>query len=479
MNEFEIPPAPKKEPQDKLPWGALAVLGVIIVVMCGLLVVTVMPLLRDRPDGQADAGSANCQELVDQALLVSDETCQQIGPNQACYGNRAVEAELAPGHIERFALVGDVIPVESINRLSASPLDANTNEWGVAVIRLQGVLEGTVPGQAVTFLVFGDTAIDNASGDMQTFYFSSGFGRITCQQAAYDGILVTMPDGTSVVFRANEVDFVVSGSALLSAEPFENLTLDVLEGEALVTAGGEQQHVEAGESVDIPMGGEDGTSAEGSPSDPYPSDDSIPDLKCILNPDICKLQPTNTSPPPAQDTALPTNTSVPAPPGQPTYTPVPLATSTSAPQASNTSPPGATSTPAPNTPTRTNTPNPTATNTPVSGSCTDIILAAGGGDSDFTITNNYSSDIILTNVSVTWPGSNGNLIRIRLLPATIWAGNLPPDSANITLTSQGSSRTVALGQTNTLRFEFENDAAGTGYSITVTFNVGCARSASK
>ena len=65
-------------------------------------------------------------------------------------------------------------PLTAVLTLSTAPMDLNHDIWGIAVFKLQANLPGTVPGQNVSFLVFGDTGLYNYSGDMYSIYFSTG-----------------------------------------------------------------------------------------------------------------------------------------------------------------------------------------------------------------------------------------------------------------------------------------------------------------
>jgi hypothetical protein len=180
-----------------------------------------------------------------------------------------------------------------------------------------------------------------------------------------------------------------------------------------------------------------------------------------LDPESCKPQAEFTST--QQEIVIPTNTELPlesSTPETPTGTPLP----------------GTTIAPPP-----TNTPIPTATETttPSAADCFDIVVSPGAGAADFTIANGYPLDIALATVTVNWPPANGNLLGIKLQPATIWSGDQIPAFASLTMTAEASERTIPIGETRTLTFEFENQPASTGYSITLNFNVPCSRAASK
>jgi hypothetical protein len=89
--------------------------------------------------------------------------CRSTGRNQACYGNinLSVEAE-ANSPAFSFTKPGDLITVEGIKSLTLSPLDANNETWGVALMKIQANLPDTLPGQNVVFVLFGDVQMNNA-----------------------------------------------------------------------------------------------------------------------------------------------------------------------------------------------------------------------------------------------------------------------------------------------------------------------------
>ena len=144
----------------------------------------------------------------------------------------------------------------------------------------------------------------------------------------------------------------------------------------------------------------------------------------------------------------PTNTPVP-----PTNTPVPP-----------------TNTPVPPT----NTPVP-PTNTPAA-TCADITVgspSAKNSDFRFTINNNYGAGVRLDHMTIGWPdGQNGALLSITLDDYEIWTGNKASSPASVDLS--GGHRTIAAGRSGTVVLTFENDAASSGYNITINSNVGCS-----
>lgn len=114
----------------------------------------------------AQAPAEMCTTIVQAALEAADQACSSTGRNQVCYGNILGDAVPADGVTElNFADVGDIEQVQNIQSLHLSPLDEATQQWGVALMQLQANLPDTLPGQNVTFLLFGDVEIEEALDD--------------------------------------------------------------------------------------------------------------------------------------------------------------------------------------------------------------------------------------------------------------------------------------------------------------------------
>jgi hypothetical protein len=107
-------------------------------------------------------------------------------------------------------------------------------------------------------------------GAMQAFYFTSGIGDAQCQEAPDSGILLQTPSGTGEIqFVINEVTINLGSTAFLTAEPNNQLVVNVVEGEGEVIAQNSSQAVPAGTYVTVPL--TDGI-ASGVPSEPIPYD---------------------------------------------------------------------------------------------------------------------------------------------------------------------------------------------------------------
>ena len=103
-----------------------------------------------------------CPTAIQQALLSAGQFCPNVGRNQVCYGNTLVSAsnwEGAP--LPDFGQPGNLVDAADVASLVTAPFDIATKNWGVAVMRLQANIPDTLPGQNVTFVVFGDVDLQN------------------------------------------------------------------------------------------------------------------------------------------------------------------------------------------------------------------------------------------------------------------------------------------------------------------------------
>lgn len=109
------------------------------------------------------AQELTCPVIVQSALQAADDSCTAIGRNQVCYGNVRLQADFqAEADEVTFQQAGDIVDIGVVKSLSLSSMNIGIGEWGVAVMRVQANLPDTLPGQNVTFLLFGDVAIENA-----------------------------------------------------------------------------------------------------------------------------------------------------------------------------------------------------------------------------------------------------------------------------------------------------------------------------
>ncbi len=144
----------------------------------------------------------DCPTLVQNAITAIGNLCGATGLNQACYGNISIRANPQPGIVSFvFDKPGDVVRVADLKTLRADPFDSVTKQWGVALMRLQANIPDMLPGQMVSFLVFGDVQLDNRA-------------------PALPAPLVTFPSNT-VLLGAPQSDAPVVGALSAGDQAFE------------------------------------------------------------------------------------------------------------------------------------------------------------------------------------------------------------------------------------------------------------------
>ncbi len=211
----------------------------------------------------AALAQSDCPAIVQTALDAADELCADTGRNQACYGHVALSAVAQPSAADfTFEQVGDVVDVSTIQSLRLNPMDVAADTWGVVLMRLQANLPESLPGQNVTFLMFGDVEITNAVTEdsednftpMQAFLLRTGIEDAQCDEAPASGVLVQTPEGVSeVAFNVNGVDVSMGSTVLFRAEAEGDMTISTLEGSAFVDSADEVVPVVAGTRLNVPI----------------------------------------------------------------------------------------------------------------------------------------------------------------------------------------------------------------------------------
>lgn len=184
------------------------------------------------------AQGGTCPAIVQSVLDNLDSTCAATGRNEACYGNLMMEAVARDGVTDfQFETVGDIEGVGDIQTMRLSALDTASEQWGVALMKLQANLPDTLPGQNITFLMFGDVEIANAvpvgsdARPMQAFYLKTGVSEPACAEAPSDGLLVQTPEGRGeLTFSVNGVDMALGSTAFFRAPDGQQTVAAILEG---------------------------------------------------------------------------------------------------------------------------------------------------------------------------------------------------------------------------------------------------------
>jgi hypothetical protein len=209
--------------------------------------------------------TSDCPTVVQSALKTIDNACSDTGRNQACYGNIKLLAEPQPDiDTLNFRQKGDRVSLVDVKNLKLSAMDPTSNSWGVALLKVQANLPDTVPGQNVTFLLFGDVSLDNMQtpttspassapvyGPMQAFTFRTGLHDAPCSQAPSSGILIQSPTEAKVQLRINEIDVTLGSTIYVQLTRATEMMVSVVEGQATLTAFGKTVVAPAGTRVRV------------------------------------------------------------------------------------------------------------------------------------------------------------------------------------------------------------------------------------
>jgi LysM repeat protein len=214
----------------------------------------------------------SCSRLVDTALAAVGDACGEIGRNQACYGNRLVDAEFQATAAGNFDATGDTANLLDLHTISTAPLDESAQTWGIVILKAQANIPDTLPGQNVTFVLFGDTSIDNTSPDMQAVTFQTGIGQSACTDAPPNAMLLQSPEGQQVSININGATLTLGSTLYITANENGEMVVATLEGAGIVAAFGEARVIQPGAQTRLPLGGNDGLQVIGAPSEPEPFD---------------------------------------------------------------------------------------------------------------------------------------------------------------------------------------------------------------
>lgn len=155
------------------------------------------------------AQDGTCAAIVQQALSAVDQDCALVGRNQACYGYVSLDATPREGAVDfSFSQEGDLVNVADIESLRLSALDTANDTWGIALMRLQASLPDTLPGQNVTFLVFGNVEIRNAVSAGATTIAATSNGNVNVRSAPSTNadVIGTLSRGAAITVNRRSDD---------------------------------------------------------------------------------------------------------------------------------------------------------------------------------------------------------------------------------------------------------------------------------
>lgn len=256
----------------------------------GLLLLVTLLAGPSLQAGAQDGGEVSCPVLVQTAYETTQNACDGVGRDEACYGNVNIQASFqADAEEVPFAASGDTVRLAALENLQLSSMDTEEQIWGISLLHVRADLPEDDPTQNVEVLLFGNVEIENQGtplddetpveddepryGPMQAFYFTSGVDDRPCAEAPDSGLMIQTPEGAGeITFLINEVNIDLGSTAYLQAQPDDEMTVNLIEGQADVTAQGVTVTAPAGTRVRIPLNA-NGV-ASGAPIGPEPYDDA-------------------------------------------------------------------------------------------------------------------------------------------------------------------------------------------------------------
>jgi len=250
-------------------WFVVVVILLILLAGCTLGQTPPEPTLETLSPTEV---ALTCDRVVTTALQNADAVCAEVGRNEACYGNRLIDAELQENATVSFNNTGDIADLFSIKKLTTAPLDPAAQVWGIAVLKVQANLPDTLPGQNVTLLLYGDATLEGVSPEMKAVTLRTGLSSTTCASAPKSAMLVQSPEGTQATLNINGANVTLASTLYFTADPGSEMTIATIEGQAVVSAFNTTRIAQAGAQVRLPLGGTDSLQVVGAPSEPEPFD---------------------------------------------------------------------------------------------------------------------------------------------------------------------------------------------------------------
>src|SRR5258708_7939791 len=127
-----------------------------------ILMIFVVPGTHSVSAQSAGPTPSACTKLLSLIEKNMQKSCNGLDRDQVCYGNDAISVKFKDqGAQNAFGKVGDIVPITAITSITTSPLNPDTNKWGLAVFKVRADVPNSTANQAVTFIVYGDTTLTN------------------------------------------------------------------------------------------------------------------------------------------------------------------------------------------------------------------------------------------------------------------------------------------------------------------------------
>jgi hypothetical protein len=126
---------------------------------------------------------------------------------------------------------------------------------------------------------------------MQAFHLQTGLGDAPCGDASDSGVLIQAPKGaTPISLTVNNATITLDSTAYIQAKSDGDMTINILQGQGIITAADTTVIAPAGSRVRIPL--DDDLNAKSAPVSPEPYDDArLASLPLSLLPETIKPTP--------------------------------------------------------------------------------------------------------------------------------------------------------------------------------------------
>lgn len=157
---------------------------------------------------------ATCPDIVNRALNELGQNCDSLDRNNACYGyNRVNTTFTEPQADDFFSKTSDRSTLLLIDDIATAPLDETNDTWGMAVMKVQANVPNSLPGQAVTFVLMGDTQVRNDVAPADAFIpvdpvavTTIGNANIRSGASTNANVIGSVPDGTDLQADGRSAD---------------------------------------------------------------------------------------------------------------------------------------------------------------------------------------------------------------------------------------------------------------------------------
>ncbi|MFQ3567804.1 MAG: hypothetical protein SNJ59_12490 [Aggregatilineales bacterium] len=215
-----------------------------------------------------------CSDMARRALTSIGAACDNLDRNSACYGFFNVLASFnQPVAPDFFSRPSERADLGAIASLRTAAFDMASNQWGVAVMRIQANIPETLPGQAVTLVLLGDAQIADASDPatqtpMQAFTLSTGIGAPQCREVPPSTLTIQAPRGITVDLTVNGAEIRIGSTAVIHTTEDQRMVVSMLSGRGHMG----ERSMPRGYKMSCDLD-EDGMFIEGSWSDVEPFDE--------------------------------------------------------------------------------------------------------------------------------------------------------------------------------------------------------------